>query len=417
MIFPSVLAALAVIASSGQPRPELAFRLGLRGDLADASAEAARVLAASPKDPIALLVAGCVAIERNELDRATAIAAKLEAAGSPRGAVLRRLAERRRSSPREPMAIALAEAWRAAGAPDLAKDLPRSVSRAWSPEDPLLPTLAADAVAALTPAERLALQSWPESGVRPPGDWAAQRERSIAAASAAREYPLWVDLLLIRRVRGSERDPADLRARAVDAERVFAEAASALDPQNGYYGLISVVAGADEAHAAPLAPAELDALEAAIAAPRFVWPRELLRDQLAARLRALDPAYGELRAALLYRRPVPLESAALQRRVEATVDAGARARAGRVLAGVARRLAQSTYLFDRAVGGGLDEAAAKLSGDENVLAQARSRGEALWERQRRMLGALERLGAWPLVSTSREPDREGEVAGLERLAR
>ncbi len=390
---------------------ERAYRLALRGDLAEARAAAERALAADPRDRMALLVEACVAIEGGDLGSAAAPVERLERAGSrSRAKVLRRLLERRRTRPAERIRDALAAAWKEGGRPDLDDDGP---FRWW--EEPLLPPLDAAALAKLSPAERAAVAP---GGLDVAGEVfeGAELERAkpvLAAAGDASANPLWVNLILLSRLPERAIEPRELAGSIADVRLRLASAAAAAAPQNGYPRMIAVLAAAPPG--APLSPADLDALEAAASAPRFEPPRSEILAQARARLREVDAVHGDLRAVLLSRTQLPTYASVLLERAEATVEPASRARAGRLLSAIGRRLRSNPALVDPGALARVEEGGARLSGNAKALADARAWAEESRRWRERVDATLRRLGGWPLVSAVREADPEGEAAYLQRL--
>jgi hypothetical protein len=319
------------------------------------------------------------------------------------------------------MEDALAEAWKAAGRPDLSTAGVLARIREGIPAGAdLLPSVDPGAIRRLSPGDAFFLGplvhplglGWPERKV-PRGElssllatnarWAELRSRdALAFARTPDSNPMGLNLCAYRAL-------GDPEAR----RRVGASLLRSL-PGDGSVRLALAVD--DTSPDAALTSAELDAVEAAAASPGFAWPyRAAFRDVLTA-ARKVDPAHAELlaRVAFAYCLPPSLSPVTLARRAETTKDPALRARAGRAADAVGQRLAASGSMLDRMMGFVLRGSAAASLGDpgrDAMLTEAE-----VWRQRLGAAGESAAIQFWPLPSIWRQWDPEGDVRLLERLA-
>jgi len=405
------LAVAAAPASAQVTPPTQAFILTLLGDLAGARV----ALAASPAGhPGAAVVSVCVELEAGDFAAADARLQALQRIrpAPPEAAVLRALVARRRAAPAEPMTVALAEAWRAAGSPDLSGgDLvalwPKAVLRM------LFPLPDATSVARLSAGEAFLLG--PVLAPRPDGDEAIDLawfdEHSTGAAALAADpaaNSTAVNLALLSWwLEPRDRAPvlAELRRRLPD------DAVMAV--------IVALRDGSDlEEPEAPLSAAEVEAIESAVRKPSWTSTTDLIFAEISALTRRVAPAHAALHARIahLFVVRLPLLPIHMVYRAQATVDPALRARAAAALAAAAGGLKGSGALLDRMIGLSFAKAALELQGDaagaERISDEARAWLRRLEEPRRRLA-----LHAWPLPSLWREWRPQDEVVTLERLAR
>ena len=408
----AVAAGPAGPAAPGAPPPYL---LAWSGDAAGARTALALAPGALPDDGEGLLVLGCLELEAGHLDLAERAAARL-AAIEPRageGKVLQALVARRRASPREPTYDALAEAWKAAGRPDLGARGPLARLAAPPAGAAVPPAPSAAALAGLTPVEAFLLGgldnprrpvSAETARLAQTGGWLeARRAQALALAGRPPPRPVALDLALLGTV-----EPGAAR------ERVRAALSKAL-PDNGYFAVAAVAAaplGRD-----PLVITEVAALEKAVARPRLTPPRVVLHEALlaaAARLDArLAPAFA--REALPTVTPPAAALVALGARVLATQDPALRARAARALGRAAATLGRDPTVEGRQIGALLARSAAEARGEGAAGQAVLDRFEA-WRLQAVAAAQALREERWPLASLRREWRPEQDVARAERLA-
>lgn len=404
------IAALTATLTAAAPAGPPAYPLAWRGDLDAARSALALQPGALPDDGEGLLVHACLELEAGRLDVAERAAARL-AAIEPKageGKVLAALVARRRASPGERLADALAEAWKAAGRPDLQARGPLArLSGTILPPPP-----AARALARLTPEEAFLLGGLdtPRRPISPEavrlaqaGTWLdARRDKARAFAERPPPRPVALDLAVLGLL-----GPG--RAR----EQVRAALAKAL-PEEGYFA-VAAVAG-PPMDRGPLAGTEVAALEKAVARPRLTPPRGQLHEALlaaAARLDAkLAPAWA--REALGTVTPRPTALAALGGRALATTDPALRTRAGKALERAAATLRRDPTVNGRQLGALLARSAAELRGDAAAGKAALDRFEA-WRLQVVAADLALAEGRWPLPSLRTAWHPDDEVARAERL--
>lgn len=375
--------------------------IAYRGDLARASALLKPLVSERAPPPGALFVGACVALEANELDRATALATQLSATDPERAAVLREFIGRRRARPKERVNEALAAAWKAAGRPDLSAS---PIKRPTLSQRPGVANLAR-----LTEAERIFFALYVGAEKHP------ELDRILAVAAQASTNPLYVNFDELTWLESDHSDTAALTVRKQAAVRKAAGAVAAADSENGYLQLVAILAGVGDE--VPLAPTDVASIEAALALPRFVQPRARLFEELRAATSRLDPEcadYWAFNALALFPPVAPLT---LEHRAEATPDPDLRLRASRAAAAAADRLAQSGTELDLLMDVSIAKQAARLSGDAKAMTLAEGRGERENERFTKRDAAAQRLGWWPLPSLWREhlPDYAGELADRDLL--
>ncbi len=410
------LAALAAaLITAAPPSGAAAYPLAWRGEVAAARRALALAGGTLPDDGDALLVLACLELEAGRLDFAARAADRL-AAIEPRvgeGKVLQALVSRRRLAPGEPMADALAEAWKAAGRPDLSAGGALARLPAAQPAGSWPPAPTAAALARLSPAEAFLLGGL-DTPRRPisaealrlvqSGRWQeARREQAVALAESPPPHPVALDLALL----------GPLPAGAA-RERTRQALAKAL-PGEGYLA-IQGVAG-PPMDRGPLVATEVAALERAVAAPRLAPPRGPLHEALLAAAARLDPALGPAfaREALPTVVPPPTPYNALAGRALATKDPVLRGRAAAALERAAATLGRDPGLDTRQLGLLLARAAAALRGDPGPGQARLDRFEA-W--RARVAEAERAIGAarWPLPSLWRGWRPDHEMARAERLA-
>jgi hypothetical protein len=188
-------------------------------------------------------------------------------------------------------------------------------------------------------------------------------------------------------------------------------AVAAADPSNGYLAFAGLLASGAESE--PLTAAELDLLEAAIAAPRFEVPRRALLQQLRVLAATIDPKYAELRARSASL-GTPVTVFRLWQRAEATKDPVLLRRSGIVMKVMAARFACSGTVLERMVGAVLASKGAELTGSPD-WPSVRQAQDALQQWREAMADAQKLLGEWSFRAAIHELDPTREVARYERL--
>jgi hypothetical protein len=382
------------------PSAQHAAQLQLFGDFAAARQEVHEVLVQHPSDASALFVAACLALEAG-FSGAEEYVSALERLSPPppQAAVLRALIARRRLSPGEPIDDAAILAWKTVGRPDLASSplLPPLASGISSP-----PKIPASTRQAMTAGEQLIFGE---------GGDPDQAERLALLASAHPEQNLLVvNIEILSVLTYAPKDPEMAEKRAAAAGRV-GPLVSATDPGNGYLALLAFLAS-DPAD--PLSARDLDQLEEAIGKPQFKMPRQRMLGELKSTAQRLDLRYSEIHARMAALRiPVPL--VALWKRADATTDPVLRRRASALLMAAGKRLEASGAFLERMLAMVLMTHGARLSGDEHLLAETRSRAQQVREALDAMRAAHARFGTWPFARWFRDLDPEQELERFQRF--
>lgn len=391
-----LLALATVVTATEPPSAQHAALTYLRGNADAAWEEISAVLAVSPTNAQALLLAACINLETSGPDAAKRWVTRLERSPDARSeaAVLRQLLSRRKRLPQERIEDALAKAWRAAGEPDLSASL---TLLSFEPGD-VVPAFDCSVEQRMTPAEHLVLVN---------EDKEERVKTAIASSDNPGKNPLVFNVEVLAALTPFEPVPAELQA---DARRVAAAVGQVVthaDPDNGYLAVAAWLASGPGSD--PMTAQDLALLEDAASRPRFAVPRREMGAELKMLATRLDPAHGTLRAnRAALGTSVPLYR--LWQRAEATPDGPLRARAGNVLLTVAGRLACSGTLLERMLGVALAQKGAKLSASGALPDAFRADAMRFQEWYHAMTTRSKRAGTWPFAGAWRnwDPDRELE---------
>ena len=401
-----LLAVLLVALGLGPTAAEHAALLQVRGDTAAARVSADTILGKHPGDAGALFVAACAALEGGELDIASEYTARLERGRSlPQAAVLKRLVERRRSSPDEPLRDALVAAWKEAGRPDLSAEPLLRAIESWGP---LLPPFDPKVRSRLTASERFIFDTG-----RPATTPAAYMKAASLASAEVEQNPVAVNLEILAALA----PPADVGE--VDSSSAAQAAAAhvgrivvAADLDNGYLPLAAILASAPGN--APLDSDEVAAIERALQRPRFEYTRDQALKQFRELAARIDPRHGELRAwSAAMGGSIPLYR--LWMRAEHVEDGELRVRAGRVLQEVGERFHNAGTALEYALSVMLAQKGAELAGDAAAVEAARVEVTRWSEWRQSAERARKRMGNWPFAAMWREWTPSGEVAHMRKL--
>jgi len=375
---------------AGQSPEEHAAVLALRGDLEEARAASALLLAADPVNAKALLVATCVELELGNLGMADAFAARMSRLQpAPEEApVLASLVRRRRNMPAEAMRDAIIAAWNDAGKPTIARALlpdivlSAGIHRAIFTPEP-------GAVERLSQGDAFLVQA-----VLYADSSDSDKARAGAQASALGMHPERNSLILNLRVL-SELPEGVARSRVVAA-------LLAARPDDGLFVVMAAMEGTAENQALSLH--EISRLESAARVARFGFTKvELvqMQNELRGFTNKVDPAHADLLARTIVGSSItglsPPRRAILwfAHRVAATNGAD-RARAAAVAMSIGARVAQIPLELDRMLGLMLQGEGAKMANDQAAVAAVAELKRNAEEEMNK--ATPPRLYAWPLPS-------------------
>jgi hypothetical protein len=366
--------------------------LEMRGEFAAVREQLAPLISRQVPEAGALFVAACIEIEEGNLDAATAHVAQLATspASSGHASVLAALIDRRRRDGKEPLRLATIEAWKAAGRPDLGShplpglDLSDSALEA-------IPPITPEQSTTMTPGDKLLF-------ITGPSTTATRLESAIAATADSASnrpvvnYEVLVELAL-QAPFTPERAPS-----AMDGVRKAGDALVRSDPDNGYFQVAAWLASGSPQRG--LSIDDLDALERAVAKPRFEYPRAVFLAQLRAMARRWDPLHADMRAV----------AAGLAGGNAVSVlwlddsPQGKALRAGvsSLLRSIGSRLEASPTILDRMLALALQAKGAKLSGDPALQASTKGRFDEFRAWYNEGTAAQKRLGNWPFAAAWRE---------------
>src|SRR6266568_2836212 len=400
---PVLLILASLLGAGDPPSGSHAALLYLRGDARAARAETIAVLTKAPADGPALFVRACLELETTGPAAAEPYAARLEqvASSPPQAAVLRQLLSRRTTTPAEPIEDALAEAWKAAGRPDLRTS-------------PLLPEVDGWHVIPKVEPQVLKRMAAPERLLFAYGDNAQDRFRAAAlAADRPERNPLVVNLDILEAVAPYEPLPVEYQKVAKQVAMRVVPVVSVTDPANGYLTVAAWLASGSADSS--MTGDDLALLEDAVARPRFELPRRELLEQLRTLANHLEPRYGDLWAcSAALGSPLPVNR--LSQRAESTRDPALRKRAGLLVSAVGKRLVCAGTLLERMFAVALASKGAKLAENGAAMEAIRADVDRSQAAMRSMTDGKKMLGTWPFAHPWREWDADREIEHFERFA-